>query len=84
MDQRRADAVMDLFRRVADGNELPWMGPRRDREVGIVVHADTLFGDGPPTTPPVSCAVWAPPPPSTPSQQPSWPAARSPPAPPPG
>ncbi len=47
MDQRRADAVMDLFRRVADGNELPWMSPRRDREVGIVLHADTLFGDGP-------------------------------------
>src|SRR5687767_6431127 len=47
MDQRRADAVMDLFRRVADGNELPWMSPRREREVGIVLHADTLFGDGP-------------------------------------
>ena len=47
MDQRRADAVLDLFRRVADGNELPWMSPRREREVGIVLHADTLFGDGP-------------------------------------
>src|SRR5215210_1751252 len=47
MDQRRADAVMDLFRRVADGNDLPWMSARRDREVGIVVHADTFFGDGP-------------------------------------
>jgi hypothetical protein len=46
MDQRRADAVLDLFRRVADGNELPWMRPSRDREVGIVVHADTFFGDG--------------------------------------
>jgi hypothetical protein len=48
MDQRRADAVLDLFRRVADGNELPWMQPsRRDREIGIVLHADTFFGDGP-------------------------------------
>ncbi len=47
MDQRRADAVMDLFRRVADGNELPWMSARREREVGIVLHADTLFSDGP-------------------------------------
>ncbi len=47
MDQRRADAVMDLFRRVSDGNDLPWMSPRREREVGIVLHADTLFGDGP-------------------------------------
>jgi hypothetical protein len=47
MDQRRADAVIDVFRRIADGNEVPWMSPRRDREVGIVLHADTLFGDGP-------------------------------------
>ena len=46
MDQRRADAVLDLFRRVSDGNELPWMSPRRDREVGIVLHADTFFRDG--------------------------------------
>ena len=38
---------MDVFRRVADGNELPWMQPRREREVGIVLHADTLFSDGP-------------------------------------
>ena len=46
MDQRRADAVMDLFRRVADGNDLPWMSAHREREVGIVLHADTFFGDG--------------------------------------
>ena len=39
--------MLDLFRRVADGNELPWMSPRRDREVGIVLHADTFFRDGP-------------------------------------
>jgi hypothetical protein len=47
MDQRRADAFVDVFRRIADGNELPGMQPRREREVGIVLHADTLFGDGP-------------------------------------
>ncbi|MEP6760922.1 MAG: DUF222 domain-containing protein [Sporichthyaceae bacterium] len=47
MDQRRADAVMDLFRRVADGNDLPWMRTGREREVAIVIHADTFFGNGP-------------------------------------
>ena len=47
MDQRRADAVLDLLRRVAYGDQLPKPPAPRDREVGIVVHADTLFGDGP-------------------------------------
>ena len=47
MDQRRVDALIDLFRRVAAGTELPGVKPRRDREVGIVLHADTLFADGP-------------------------------------
>ena len=48
MDQRRVDAFNDLMHRVADGDDLPWMPPRRrDREIGIVLHADTLFGDGP-------------------------------------
>jgi hypothetical protein len=48
MDQRRVDGFMDLLRRVADGDDLPWMQPsRRDREVGLVLHADTFFGDGP-------------------------------------
>jgi hypothetical protein len=47
MDQRRADAVLDLFRRVADGNDLPWMQSRRQREIALVLHADTFFGDGP-------------------------------------
>jgi hypothetical protein len=47
MDQRRVDGFMDLLRRVNDGNELPWMKARREREVGLVLNADTLFGDGP-------------------------------------
>ena len=47
MDQRRVDALIDLFQRVADGDDLPWVRIRRDREVGLVLHADTLFGDGP-------------------------------------
>ena len=47
MDQRRVDAFMDLLRRVAFGDQLPQVRAPRDREVGIVVHADTLFGDGP-------------------------------------
>ena len=47
MDQRRADALMDLFRRVADGSELAGVKSRREREIGLVLHADTLFADGP-------------------------------------
>ena len=47
MDQRRVDGFMDLMRRVAFGDHLPQAPAGREREVGIVVHADTLFGDGP-------------------------------------
>ncbi len=47
MDQRRVDSVMDLLRRVAFGDQLPQVAAPRDREVGIVLHSDTLFGDGP-------------------------------------
>ena len=47
MDQRRVDGFMDLLRRVAFGDELPQVRAGRDREVGIVVHSDTFFGDGP-------------------------------------
>ncbi len=47
MDQRRVDGFMDLMRRVAFGDQLPQVQAPRDREVGIVVHSDTLFGDGP-------------------------------------
>jgi hypothetical protein len=47
MDQRRVDAFMDVFRRIADGDDLPWVRIRRDREIALVMHADTFFGDGP-------------------------------------
>ena len=47
MDQRRVDAFIEVFRRIADGDDLPWVRIRREREVGIVLHADTFFGDGP-------------------------------------
>ena len=47
MDQRRADAFMDVFHRIADGDDLPWARIRREREIGLVLHADTFFGDGP-------------------------------------
>ena len=46
MDQRRVDGFMDLMRRVAFGDQLP-QARAGNTEVGIVVHADTLFGDGP-------------------------------------
>jgi hypothetical protein len=47
MDQRRVDAFNDLMRRVADGDDLPWVRIRREREIGLVLHGDTFFGDGP-------------------------------------
>ena len=47
MDQRRVDALIDLLRRLGAGAELPTVNIRREREVGIVLHADTLFADGP-------------------------------------
>ena len=47
MDQRRVDALLDVFRRIADGDDLPWVRTRRDREIALVLHADTFFGDGP-------------------------------------
>jgi hypothetical protein len=47
MDQRRADAFVDLFARVRDGKDLPGVPVRRVRELGLVLHADTFFGDGP-------------------------------------
>ena len=84
MDQRRVDGFMDLMRRVAFGDHLPQAPAGRDREVGIVLHADTLFGDGPAKTPPASCVVSAHPPPSTRTPRGSWPKPRSRPAPPPG
>ena len=49
MDQRRCDAVLDVFRRIRDGEPLPWRPDRTTREpdVGLLLHADTLFADGP-------------------------------------
>ena len=47
LDQRRSDAAMELFRRVAAGGDLPGASGSRPRDVGVVLHADTLFGDGP-------------------------------------
>jgi hypothetical protein len=47
MDQRRVDAFFDVFRRIRDGEGLPTVPVRRQRELGLVLHADTFFGDGP-------------------------------------
>jgi hypothetical protein len=47
MDQRRVDAFVDLFARVRDGSDLPGVSVRRVRELGLVLHADTFFGNGP-------------------------------------
>lgn len=47
MDQRRVDALMDVLRRIRDGAALPTVPVRREREIGLVLHADTLFADGP-------------------------------------
>jgi Domain of unknown function (DUF222) len=47
MDARRVDSLMDVFRRVRDGQALPGVPVRRERELGLVLHADTFFGDGP-------------------------------------
>lgn len=46
MDQRRVDALMDVFRRIRQGAALPHVGVHRERDVGVVVHGDTLFGRG--------------------------------------
>jgi hypothetical protein len=51
MDQRRADIATGLFRGIADGSgdrsDVPRHEARPEREIGIVLHADTLLGDGP-------------------------------------
>ena len=47
MDQRRVDAFFDVFRRIRDGEALPTVPVRRQRELGLVLHADTFFGEGP-------------------------------------
>lgn len=43
MDQRRVDALMEVFRRIRDGRDLPALPVRRQREIGLVLHVDTLF-----------------------------------------
>jgi Domain of unknown function (DUF222) len=47
MDQRRVDSLIDVFRRVRDGREMPGVPVRRERALGLVMHADTFFGAGP-------------------------------------
>jgi Domain of unknown function (DUF222) len=47
IDQRRVDAFVEVFQRLRDGEPLPGVPVRRERELGLVVHADTFFGDGP-------------------------------------
>jgi hypothetical protein len=46
IEQLRADALFDLLRRVRDGQPLPGLPVRREREIGLVLHADTFFADG--------------------------------------
>jgi hypothetical protein len=45
MDQRRVDALIDLFRRVRDGDGLPTLPVRREHDIALVLPADTLFAD---------------------------------------
>ena len=47
LDQRKADAFFDVFARIRDGHPAPGVPVRRERELGLVLHADTFFGDGP-------------------------------------
>lgn len=54
MDQRRADVFVGVFRAIDTGSALPDGRPasgsgagQRGREIGLVLHTDTLFGDGP-------------------------------------
>lgn len=47
LDQRRADALTDLCRAVRDAASLPSVPVRRVHDLGLVVHADTLYDDGP-------------------------------------
>ncbi len=47
LDQRRADALIEVFRSVRDGAALPVVPVRRVHDLGLVLHADTLLADGP-------------------------------------
>jgi len=44
---RRVDAFVELFDRVNDGTGLPGVSVRRERHLGLVLHADTFFADSP-------------------------------------
>lgn len=47
MDQRRFDSLVHLFETVAAGGPLPSATVRREREIGLVLHSDAFFRDGP-------------------------------------
>jgi hypothetical protein len=47
IDQRRVDALTDLCRAVRDQAPLPQVPVRRVHDLGLVLHTDTLFDDGP-------------------------------------
>src|SRR3954469_22665764 len=47
MAQRRVDAFFAVFRTIRDGHHQPGLPVRRERELGLVLHADTFFGTGP-------------------------------------
>ncbi len=56
LDQRRTDALLDVFRRIRHGSlagctavdpaDLPTVPVRRVHDLGLVLHSDTLLGDG--------------------------------------
>lgn len=45
--QRKVDALTDLCRAVRDQAPLPQVPVRRVHDLGLVLHTDTLFDDGP-------------------------------------
>ncbi|MGN6611811.1 MAG: DUF222 domain-containing protein [Angustibacter sp.] len=47
LDQRRVDALTDLCRSVRDQASLPQVPVRRVHDLGLGLHTDTLYDDGP-------------------------------------
>ncbi len=47
LGQRRVDAFVAIFRAVHEDAPLPDVPVRRVHDLGLVLHADTLFADGP-------------------------------------
>lgn len=47
LDQRRADALVDVFRALRDGATPAGVPVRRVHDLGLVLHADTLLDEGP-------------------------------------